>query len=102
MACRLILVFALSFMAGCATQPEVVRVVETVDVPIEVYRHRAPPPWLAQPLQPERLPIFIAPTDTAAELALDAEQAAVLRTLLRTLTERDRAWREWAGGTDSE
>ena len=102
MACRLILVFALSFMAGCATQPEVVRVVETVDVPIEVYRHRAPPPWLAQPLQPERLPIFIAPTDTAAELALDAEQAAALRTLLRTLTERDRAWREWAGAADSE
>src|SRR5690625_8042257 len=102
MACTLILVFALSFMAGCATQPEVVRVVETVDVPIEVYRHRAPPPWLAQPLQPERLPIFIAPTDTAAELALDAEQAPARRTLRRTLTERARARRKRAGGTEGK
>ena len=81
-------------VVGCAT-PDPIVITETVEVEAPYYVEREAPAWLAEPYKPESLPEFIAPGNGAV-VGLSKEGAEKLRELIRTLYERDGAWRDWA------
>lgn len=85
--------------AGCGARrvppPEIVRVVETVEVKVPVPFKVPPPPELLAPLTPP-LPTFIDPADPTASSALTAEGERLLRALIEDLLSRIGAWQTWA------
>lgn len=89
--------FAIALLAGCAHDPpEPVRIVETVRVEVPVPVRRDAPPELLRRYQPEALPVFLAPDDPRAVVALDTEGERRLRAILSDLYGRLEAWRAWA------
>lgn len=88
-ALLLVLVIAL---AGCASEPVERIVYQTVRVP--VYVRPEPPAELAAPYKPVELPVFLPPGQGV--VSLDAEGVNALKTIIRTLSTRDEAWREWS------
>ena len=86
-------------LASCAktppVAPQIVRVVETVEVKVPTLVSRVPPPELLAPLTPP-LPVFVPPADPEASSALTAEGERLLRALIEDLLTRIDAWRTWA------
>lgn len=89
-------------LAGCgakAVPPQIVRVVDTVEVKVPILVQRTPPAALLTPLQPP-LPVFVDPANPEASSALTAEGERLLRGLIEDLLGRIEAWRAWAQTTD--
>lgn len=101
MAARFAPIVAALCAAGCATPPPVERV-RTVEVVVEVPAECRPPAWLVEAYRPESLPVFISPNSQGASVALDSEGVAELQAVLRSLVERDRAWRDWSDDLSGE
>lgn len=84
-------------LVGCSTPkpvPEVIRV--PVEVVKPIYVKPAAPGELMRPYVPTAVPEFVSPQDKSAIVALTPEGLDRLKVILRTLTTRDAAWREWA------
>lgn len=84
--------------AGCGAKhvpPQIVRVVETVEVKVPTLVQRVPPPELLVPLKPP-LPLFVSPESPEASSALTAEGERLLRGLIEELLTRIEAWQTWA------
>lgn len=89
-------------VAGCGAKkvpPQIVRVVETVEVKVPVPVQRTPPAELLVPLKPP-LPTFVAPESPDASSALTAEGERLLRGLIEDLLTRIEAWKTWAQTTE--
>jgi len=86
-------------LCGCGARtvppPQIVKMVETVEVKVPVPVVRVPPPELLAPLHPP-LPLFVAPESPDASSALTAEGERLLRGLIEELLTRIEAWRTWA------
>jgi hypothetical protein len=84
-------------IGGCAKKvpPQIVRVVEPVEVRVPVPVHKEPPPELLAQLMPP-LPTFVAPSAPDASSALTVEGERILRGLIEELLQRIAAWKAWA------
>lgn len=92
---RFSVLLALTFLVGCA-QTKTVYIDRPFEVLVPVPTTPVAPAWLATPYAPEAIPRFTHPKDPDAHAALTQGGLSDLKVLLRTLVERDRAWREWA------
>lgn len=91
-------ILACLLVAGCGAKqlpPQIVRVVETVEVKVPVPVQRTPPAELLLPLKPP-LPVFVSPESPDASSALTAEGERLLRGLIEELLTRIEAWQTWA------
>lgn len=97
------LFFVFVMLAGCGQKripsPQIVKVVETVEVKVPVLVQRMPPPELLAPLAPP-LPMFVAPSDPLASSALTIEGERLLRGMLEDLRRRIDEWKVWATTTE--
>lgn len=93
---RTLLVLAALVLAGCSSQ----RPAEPVHIPYEVkvpvYVKEPAPGELQRRYVPTELPKFISPDDKSAIVGLSQQDLDRLKVILRTLTTRDDAWRQWA------
>lgn len=89
---RILLVFLLLLSVGCTRAPVIK--VEYVEVKVPVPYRLDPPAALVTPYTPSDLPVFLQPG--AGVVSLDEEGVNHLKTILRTLTTRDEAWRVWS------
>lgn len=79
-------------LAACTPNVRTEYVYVEVKVPVAV---RSPAPeWLATPYIPEALPEFLPAAP--GHVTLDSVGVNNLKTILRTLTTRDEAWRVWS------
>ena len=92
---RFLVLLAMILLAGC-TQTKTVYIDRPFEVLVPVPTSPVAPAWLATPYVPEAIPQFTHPKDPTAHAALTQGGLTDLKVLLRTLVERDRAWREWA------
>lgn len=92
---RFFVLLALTLLVGCTTT-KTVYVDRPFEVLVPVPVAPTAPAWLASPYVPAAVPQFTSPKDPDAHAALTAGGLSDLKVLLRTLVERDRAWREWA------
>lgn len=88
---------ALAFMlTGCSSQ----QVFKPVNVPYEVkvpvYVKEPAPGELQRRYVPTELPKFVSPDDKSAIVGLSQQDLDRLKVILRTLTTRDEAWRQWS------
>jgi hypothetical protein len=88
------------FVAACGkeppiVEPQIVKVVETVEVMVPVAVRPVPPAELLEPLK-FILPVFVAPSDPSASSALTAEGERLLRGLVEELIAHLEAWKAWA------
>ena len=93
----LALIVLLSVGCGAKRQPQVVieRVVETVEVAVEVPTTRTPPAVLFEPIRTDP-PVFVAPGIAAASSALTAEGERQLRAFVEALKAKIAEWEAWA------
>jgi hypothetical protein len=97
--CAVAILAYVLLLSGCAKKPpvapQIVRVVETVEVKVPTLVQRVPPAELLAPLAPP-LPVFVAPESPDASSALTAEGERLLRALIEDLLTRIEAWKAWA------
>lgn len=67
---------------------------KTIEVKVPIYKRAAPPAELSE-WHPGRLPLWIAPIDTASS-CLTPEGERLLRELVWGMKTRIRAWEAWA------
>ena len=84
----------LVLLAGCAQTPE--QIVRTVRVEVPVQVKVEAPAELLTPYRPDRLPVFVQPTDPQASSALTADGEKALRAIIEDMAAREAAWRAWA------
>jgi hypothetical protein len=86
-----------STLCGCAPKglpPQIVRVVETVEVPVPTPILRTPPAELLHPVPPV-IPVFLDPTDPTASSALSVDGERHFRGLIEWYESQLAAWRTW-------
>ncbi|MNQ55095.1 hypothetical protein D3C85_691780 [compost metagenome] len=83
-------------LTGCAKDPLVRTVQVPYEVKVPVVVKATPPGELSRPYVPTELPVFVEPSHPSAKVALSETDLSRLKTILRTLTTRDEAWRQWA------
>lgn len=91
---RLALLSVALVLSGCAS--EVVYVDRPVEVLVPVPVRREVPEQLSAEYLPSQLPKFTSPSSPSAVVGLSEEDLNRLKTILRTLTTREKAWRAWA------
>lgn len=83
-------------LTGCSSQPVVKPVNVPYEVKVPVYVKEVPPGELQRRYVPTELPKFVSPEDKSAIVALSKQDLDRLKVILRTLTTRDEAWRQWS------
>jgi len=95
---RMVLLIALTgLLSGCFPKPQVHVVYRDVVIPAP-YRV-SPPAALAEPYTPSAFPEFKpgpVESDGSSTVLLDQQGISHLKTILRTLSVRDEAWRSWS------
>lgn len=94
------ILFGMFCIPACGKKPPVVqpppiRIYEPVEVLKPVPVKMTPPAELLAPYAGP-LPVFVAPSDPLASIALTEEGARFLRALLAWLQGKDDAWKAWA------
>lgn len=88
-------------MTGCASQQEQycpAPVVHNVpyEVKVPVYLSPQAPGELVRRYVPTEYPVFVSPSEPAAQYGLTELDWQRLQVILRTMQTRDEAWRAWA------
>lgn len=83
-------------LTGCSSQPVVKPIHVPYEVKVPVYVKEPAPGELQRRYVPTELPKFVSPEDKSAIVALSQQDLDRLKVILRTLTTRDEAWRQWS------
>lgn len=90
-----LLALVLVLLSGCSTRPPE-QVIRYVEVSVPVYVKDSAPAELMRKYTPTHVPQFVDPSDPSAVVALTPDQLDNLKVMLRTMVNRDDAWRAWA------
>lgn len=83
-------------LTGCSSQPALKPVNVPYEVKVPVYVKEPAPGELQRRYVPTELPKFVSPADKSAIVGLSQQDLDRLKVILRTLTTRDEAWRQWS------
>lgn len=83
-------------LTGCTVQPTMKPVNVPYEVKVPVYVKEPAPGELQRRYVPTELPKFVSPADKSAIVGLSQQDLDRLKVILRTLTTRDEAWRQWS------